>query len=212
MVRFCFAEGQVIASAVTNPTRRPESMSTHTIPTTEARRRNLSLYYAGKNEQRRAEWKENNTHPTKATQKHTNLHQAIIAGNTGMVMIYMQLLDVNQPSVNGLTPLHMAVYGYAQAWKRAEANGTLLTRVLPEETILNHLLKAGADVTKLDDMGRLPVACLDGARMPAALASRMEEILEANMEEGGRETFNMRSGGRGIREKVKARAATARLT
>lgn len=187
-------------------------MSTSTVPNTEARRHNLSLYYAGKNECRKAEWKENNTHPTKPGQRHAELHQAVIAGNLGMVMVYLQLQDVNQPSVNGLTPLHMSVYGYAQAWKRAEANGTLLTRVLKEESILNLLLKSGADVTKLDDMGRLPVACLDGARMPAVLASRMEGILEANMEEGGRETFNMRNGGRGIREKVKARAATARLT
>lgn len=182
-------------------------MSTSTV-SEDTRRQNLSIYYAGKNQQRKAEWKANNTLPTKRTQQHSEIHKAVIAGNVGMVMIYLQLQDVNQPSVNGLTPLHMAVYGYAQAWKRAEAYGTLLTRELPEETIINHLLKAGADVTKLDDMGRLPVACLDGARMPAVLACLMEEILEANMEEGNKETFNMRKGGRLTHEKMKA----ARLT
>lgn len=182
-------------------------MTTTTISNTQ-RGQNLSLYYAGKNEQSKAQWKENNTQPTKRNQKHSTLHQAVISGNLGMVMVYLAIDDVNETTVNGLTALHLGAYGYAQAWKRAEANGTLLNRVLKEETILQHLLKAGADATKLDDMGRLPVACLDGARMPAALASRMEEILEANKEEGNKETFNMRKGGRLTHEKMKA----ARLT
>lgn len=186
-------------------------MSTTTISNTQ-RRQNLSLYYAGKNERSKAEWKENNTQPTKRNQKHSTLHQAVISGNLGMVTVYLAIDDVNLPTVNGLTALHLGAYGYAQAWKRAEANGTLLNRVLKEEAILQQLLDAGADATKLDDMGRLPVACLDGARMPECFVALMTKIQEANMAEGGRETFNMRCGGRGIREKLSAKWAAARLT
>lgn len=106
---------------------------------------------------------------------HGSLYSAILAGNLDQVREALTKESVNEATNDGLTPLHLAVFGYSlvadsTAGNTARAQGCKLD----QELIVDLLLEAGAKIDVWDNMKRLPASCCDGKRMPDALRKAME--------------------------------------
>lgn len=105
-----------------------------------------------------------------------DIHRAIVAGDLEAVRLALSASTVNLPTIGALTPLHLAVFGYAKAAKsvqgqRLEAAGQKLV----QEQIVELLLSAGADVAAWDQEKRLPAACCEGVKPPASLRRAMAQ-------------------------------------
>jgi hypothetical protein len=109
----------------------------------------------------------------------TALDRAIIAGDLEAVRANLMHDQVNQATITGLTPLHLACFGYAQvrdtpAWHRANMAG----KKTPQETIVDLLLAHGAQVDVWDAQHRVPAACCDGKGLPPSLVEAMRKKME----------------------------------
>lgn len=119
------------------------------------------------------------TKPKPAPQVLGNLHRAVIAGDIPGVLRHLTRDAINQATVTGLTPLHLAAFGYARivdtpAWCRAQA----ANRKTVQEQIVDLLIERGARVDAWDHAKRLPAACCEGKRLPASLVEAMERLKE----------------------------------
>lgn len=115
------------------------------------------------------------TKPKPAPQVLGDLHRAVIAGDLAAVRRALTQETVNQATVTGLTPLHLAVFGFARvqdtrAWSQAVLAGTKTV----QEQIVDLLIERGAKVDAWDHAKRLPAACCDGKHLPASLYEAME--------------------------------------
>jgi len=104
------------------------------------------------------------------------IHRAIVAGDIDAVRSALTPTTVNMQAVGHLTPLHLAVFGYAKAARsiegmKLEAAGHRLV----EEQIVDLLIAAGAEVAAWDQEKRLPAACCEGVKMPASLRRAMDQ-------------------------------------
>jgi len=111
----------------------------------------------------------------RARRQHTLVHQAVIRGDLEGVRRHLTDENVDLATINGLTPLHLAAFACGQVqrtarWDRIVRAGEKSI----EEQILNYLLEAGAPVDVVDDMKRLPAACVYGSRIPPMLAHVMD--------------------------------------
>lgn len=109
----------------------------------------------------------------------TALHRAIIAADLAAVRSILTPDQVNHATITGLTPLHLACFGYAQvrdtpAWHRANMAG----KKTPQETIVDLLLAHGAHVDVWDAQRRVPAACCDGKGLPPSLVDAMRKKME----------------------------------
>lgn len=109
----------------------------------------------------------------RARRQHTELHQAIIRGDLAAVVSLTNEDNYDLATVNGLTPLHLAVAGLGLAQQRTKFRGQ---SKLIEEQIVDFLISVGAPVDVWDSMTRLPAACIDGGTLPKSLASAMETL------------------------------------
>lgn len=109
----------------------------------------------------------------RARRQHTKLHQAIIRGDLAAVVSLTNEDNYDLATVNGLTPLHLAVAGLGLAQQR---NKFRAVGKLVEEQIVDFLISVGAPVDVWDSMTRLPAACIDGGTLPKSLASAMETL------------------------------------
>jgi hypothetical protein len=110
---------------------------------------------------------------------HGPLHTAIIAGDLAGVRQHLTPDTVNQVSLAGLSPLHLAVYGYSKisetaSWVAARANG----RKLPREAIVDLLIASGAKIDVWDHNQRLPSACCEAKRLPDSLVAAMDKLIQ----------------------------------
>lgn len=110
----------------------------------------------------------------RARRQHTAVHEAVIRGDLDGVRKHLTGENVDLATVNGLTPLHLAVFAFGQVqrsvrWDRLVRTGEKCI----EEQIVNYLVEAGAPVDALDDMKRLPAALVDGGRVPTMVAEAM---------------------------------------
>jgi hypothetical protein len=107
------------------------------------------------------------------------IHRAIIAGDLSAVRAVLTSETVNLPTVSGLSPLHLACYGYAQvvetpAWHRANMSGMQLK----QEAIVDLLLAHGARVDAWDHQRRVPAACCEGKKLPTGLIKAMRKLMD----------------------------------
>lgn len=109
----------------------------------------------------------------RARRQHTQLHDAIIRGDLGAVQAYANEDNIDLATVNGLTPLHLAVAGLGMAQKRNEFKAQCK---LVEEQIVDFLIAKGAPVEVWDSMTRLPAACIDGGKLPKTLIDAMDKL------------------------------------
>lgn len=110
----------------------------------------------------------------RARRQHTEVHDAVIRGDLEAVRRHLTDENVDLATVNGLTPLHLAVFAFGQVQKSVRWDRLVRTgEKCVEEQIMNYLLEAGAPVDVLDDMKRLPAALVDGGRIPPMLAHAM---------------------------------------
>lgn len=110
---------------------------------------------------------------------HGPLHQAIIDGDLAGVRQHLSPFTVNKPTLSGLTPLHLGVYGYSAIaetapWHTARAHG----RKLDRESIVDILIEAGAKLDAWDHAKRLPAACCQTKRLPDSLVTAMDALIE----------------------------------
>ena len=108
-----------------------------------------------------------------------SIHRAIIAGDLAAVRANLTPTTVNLATVSGLTPLHLACFGYAQVvdtptWHRANLAGTK-TR---QEAIVDLLLEEGAQLDVWDQARRIPAACCEGKKQPASLVAAMAKMIQ----------------------------------
>lgn len=108
-----------------------------------------------------------------------SIHRAIIAGDLGAVRAALTPDTVNLSTVSGLTPLHLACYGYAQVvdtptWHRANMSG----KQLKQEAIVDLLLAHGARVDTWDHQRRVPAACCEGKKLPTQLVAAMRQLMD----------------------------------
>jgi hypothetical protein len=108
-----------------------------------------------------------------------SIHRAIIAGDLGAVRDALTPDTVNLATVSGLTPLHLACYGYAQVvdtptWHQANISG----KQLKQEAIMDLLLAHGARVDAWDHQRRVPAACCEGKKLPIKLVSAMRDLMK----------------------------------
>lgn len=109
----------------------------------------------------------------------SNLHRAIIAGDLAAVRANLTPELVNQATITGLTPLHLACFGYSQVrdtptWHRANMAG----KKTPQEQIVDLLLAHGARVDVWDAQRRVPAACCAGKGLPPSLVEAMRKRIE----------------------------------
>ena len=109
----------------------------------------------------------------RARRQHTPLHDAIIRGDLVAVQACVTEDNIDLATVNGLTPLHLAVAGLGMAQKRNEFKAQ---SKLVEEKIVDFLIGQGAPVDVWDSMARLPAACIDGGKLPESLVGAMEMV------------------------------------
>lgn len=109
----------------------------------------------------------------RARRQHTPLHDAIIRGDLGAVQSCVTEDNIDLATVNGLTPLHLAVAGLGLAQKRNEFKAQ---RKLVEEQIVDFLIAKGAPVEVWDSMTRLPAGCIDGGKLPKSLVDAMDKL------------------------------------
>lgn len=109
----------------------------------------------------------------RARRQHTSLHQAIIRGDLAAVVSLTNEDNYDLATVNGLTPLHLAVAGLGLAQQRTKFHAQ---SKLVEEQIVDFLIQAGAPVDVWDSMTRLPAACIDGGTLPKSLVEAMETL------------------------------------
>ena len=109
----------------------------------------------------------------RARRQHTPLHDAIIRGDLAAVQASATDDNIDLATVNGLTPLHLAVAGLGMAQKRNEFKAQ---SKLVEEQIVDFLIAKGAPVEIWDSMTRLPAACIDGGKLPKSLIDAMEKV------------------------------------
>jgi hypothetical protein len=107
------------------------------------------------------------------------IHRAIIAGDIPAVRAALTPDTVNLATVSGLSPLHLACYGYAQvvdtpAWHRTNLAGNKTN----QEAIVDLLLEQGARVDAWDHQRRVPAACCEGKRLPAGLIKAMRKRMD----------------------------------
>lgn len=110
---------------------------------------------------------------------HGPLHEAIIKGDLAGVRQHLTQDTVNQVSLAGLSPLHLAVYGYSKisetaAWVAARVNG----RKLEREVIVDLLIESGAKIDAWDHNQRLPSACCEAKRLPDSLVAAMDKLIQ----------------------------------
>lgn len=133
----------------------------------------------------------------RARRQHTDLHQAIIRGDLAAVVSLTNEDNYDLATVNGLTPLHLAVAGLGLAQQRTKFRAQ---SKLVEEQIVDFLIHAGAPVDVWDSMTRLPAACIDGGTLPKSLVQAMDmlractaykpEYNGVNLEKENRTEFN----------------------
>lgn len=119
------------------------------------------------------------TKPKPAPQVLGNLHRAVIAGDIPGVLRHLTNASINEATVTGLMPLHLAAFGYARivdtpAWCRAQEAKCKTV----QEQIVDLLIERGAKVDAWDHAKRLPAACCEGKRLPASLVEAMERLKE----------------------------------
>jgi len=113
----------------------------------------------------------------RARRQHTAVHDAVIRRDFEALGRHLTDENVDLATLNGLTPLHLAVFAYGQVQKTARWDRLVRTgEKCIEERILNYLLEAGAPVDAVDDMKRLPAACIDGKKLPPMLVHAMEAL------------------------------------
>lgn len=114
---------------------------------------------------------------------HGPLHRAIIAADLEAVRAALSATSVNQKTVGGLTPLHLAVFGYGQVCEKAQGDRRFVAgSKLVQEQIVDLLLSAGADVAAWDMEKRLPAACCEGRKMPESLKLAMSHMIDETTE------------------------------
>lgn len=122
---------------------------------------------------------------TKPKAVHGPLHQAIIVGDLKAVRAAITPKSVNEATIGGLTPLHLAVFGYSLAVDTAVGNAARVKgSKLDQELIVELLLEAGALIDVWDHEKRLPAACCDGRRMPESLKIAMVRRVEKTTRSG----------------------------
>ncbi len=109
----------------------------------------------------------------RARRQHTPLHDAIIRGDLTAVVACTTEENVDLATVNGLTPLHLAVADLGMAQKRNEYKAQCS---LVQQQIVDFLISKGAPVGVWDSMARLPAACIDGGKLPKSLVDAMDRV------------------------------------
>lgn len=137
----------------------------------------------------------------RARRQHTPLHAAIIRSDLPAVIANLTEENIDLATVNGLTPLHLAVYALG-IWQKAHE--FMQAKKSVQEQIVEVLIEAGAPVDIWDSMNRLPAVCIDGGKLPLSLIHAMEQARERTTEGDGKlnvffdkadaagETFGMR--------------------
>ncbi len=117
-----------------------------------------------------------------ARRQHTPLHEAVIRSDLNAVRALLNEHKgdndfLQMGTVSGLTALHLAVYAFGRIQIGPHWDQLVRTAEKSvQERIVDLLIERGARVDLIDDQGRLPAACLDGARSPRSLRERMEEV------------------------------------
>lgn len=122
----------------------------------------------------------------RARRQHTSLHQAVIRGDFNAVAQLITDDNIDLATVNGLTPLHLAVFGLS-LYQKAHEN--MRAKKSVQEQIVDLLLEAGAPVDVWDSMNRLPAAMIVGGTLPASLVHAMERVMERTTKEEKSKTY-----------------------
>lgn len=111
----------------------------------------------------------------RARRQHTMLHDAIIRSDLPAVIANLTEDNIDLATVNGLTPIHLAVYALG-IWQKTHV--FMPAKKSVQEEIVDVLIEAGAPVVIWDSMSRLPAACIDGGKLPQSLVHAMEQEKE----------------------------------
>lgn len=123
-----------------------------------------------------------------ARRQHTKLHDAIIRSDLPAVIANLTEDNIDLATVNGLTPLHLAVYALG-IWQKSHE--FMRAKKSVQEQIVDVLIEAGAPVVIWDSMRRLPAACIEGGKLPQSLVLAMEQERERTTEGEGKIKMNV---------------------